>query len=137
MQRVNPIHRWILFVTEHDAPPTSRLSSVSCRASSHTCTPEADLSALTHATSPSEAAPAANHPVILARQTPHGVVAAAGQGKGKEGVRTRAEMCGSVSPHRQGVHIHPAVQEGLETVFLNQFWLATAQLHLNISFPKA
>lgn len=77
-----------------------------------------------------------NYPVILARQTPRGIAAEAGQGKGKEGVRSGAEMCGSLSAHSQAVHIHPTVKEGLETVFLNQFQLATAHLHLTPSFPK-
>lgn len=37
-----------------------------------------------------------DYPVILARQTPHGMVAEAGQGKGKEGIRmeqNRVDLC--------------------------------------------
>lgn len=76
-----------------------------------------------------------DYPVILARQTPHGMVAEAGQGKGKEGIRmeqNRVDLC----LQSQAVHIHPAVKEGMETALLNQFQLATTHLHLKLSLPK-
>jgi len=77
-----------------------------------------------------------NYPVILTRQTWPWMAAAAGQGTGKEGVRSGAETCGSVSTHSQAAPIHPTAKEALETVFLNHVQLATAHLHLNLSFPK-
>lgn len=54
-----------------------------------------------------------NYPVFLARQPPDGMSAEARQvgigGKEKEGVRSGAETCGSVSAQSQAVHIHPTV----------------------------
>lgn len=58
-----------------------------------------------------------------------------GKAKGRKVLEVEQKLT-DLSSHRQVVHIHSAVKEGLETVFLNQFQLATVHLHLNLSFPK-
>lgn len=77
-----------------------------------------------------------NYPVILARQTPHGMVAEAGQGKGKEGIRME-QNCVALHLHRVRL---PTFTQLLKREYKLLFWInSSLQLSVCIwssAFPK-